>query len=914
MLRGRDAQRAELARLAEAARAGRSGVLVVRGEAGIGKTALLDEAARQAARRDSGGSDVPRVLRATGVEAEAALPFAGLQMLLRPVLPRLDALPGAQADALRGALGLAATGGGDRFLVGLAVLTLLSELAAERPVLCLVDDAHWLDPASADALVFAARRLGAEGVALVFAARDGFDAPGLPELELDGLGREAAAGLLADRSPGLAAPLRDRILKEAAGNPLALIELPAGLSEEERSGRASAPAALPVTGRVLASFGVQIDRLPEPSRLVLLVAAAEGGGELGTVLRAAGQLGAGAADLALAERAGLVQVTAVSVAFRHPLVRAAAYQGAPLATRLAAHRALAAVLDGDRRALHRAAASPVPDESVAAELERTAQRARDRGALASSPALYEEAARLSPGGGDRARRMTRAAQAAITVGRTEQAGALAERALAMTGDPLLHVGPTMVRATVEHERGTPGGSARLLAGSAEPIAGDDPGLALTLLVIAAGNAWSSAEEAALRRVAGLAADLMPRVPGAAPVAAALVALERLAAGDHAAALAPLRDLVGRSRAEPHESLIVRLFVINLALLLGDDAAAAELASGDAARSRGLGLAGALPLTLQMLAQAQAAAGLHRDARAVAAEALGFARDTGQSHREGRIAAVTARLAAIEGDAEGCRELAGRALARGDGHDEAAAAAGCALALLDLAQGRYQEALDRLAEIVQGPARHTAAVRFATGDLVEAAVRAGAPGRADGPFRRFAAWSEAAGPPWARGVTLRCRALLAPPREAGGLFEQAAAAHREDGGRPFERARTELLHGEWLRRARRRTDARTPLRFALAAFERLGAAPWTERARAELRASGETAPESTAAEERLAALTPQELQIVRLAAGGASNRDIAARLFLSRRTVEYHLYKAYPKLGITSRAELSRFTAPVPPLP
>lgn len=345
MLLRRDSEQAAIARLIAEARSGRSGVLVVRGEAGIGKSALLDQAVREAAEL--------RVLRAVGVEAESALPFASLQMLLRPALSRLDGLPGPQATALRGALGLSDAGGEDRFLVGLAVLTLLSDLAEERPMLCLIDDAHWIDPASAEALLFTARRLDAEGIALLFAARDGsgvlFDAPGLPELVLDGLDQDAAADLLAEHAPGLATTVRDRIIEESAGNPLALIELPAGLSAEQRAGRAAAPAALPVTGRVLSAFGDQISRLPDKTRLLLLVAAAEGTGDLGTVLHAGRALDTSVADLEVAEQAGLLRVTGVSVTFRHPLIRSAAYQNAALTARLAVHDALANVLDGDRR-------------------------------------------------------------------------------------------------------------------------------------------------------------------------------------------------------------------------------------------------------------------------------------------------------------------------------------------------------------------------------------------------------------------------------------------------------------------------------------------------------------------------------------------------------------------------------------
>ncbi|MBT2211994.1 AAA family ATPase [Actinomadura sp. NEAU-AAG7] len=909
MLRGREEERAAIARLAAGAREGRGGALVLRGEAGIGKTALLDAAADP---RDAQGL---RVLRATGVEAEAALPFAALQMLLHPVLPGVDALPDAQARALRAALGLAGPGGSDpadRFLTGLSVLTLLSELAADRPVLCLVDDAHWLDPASADALAFTARRLGAEAVALVFAARDGFAAPGLPELALDGLDRADAAALLADHAPDLAGDVRDRVVREAAGNPLALLELPAGLSAGERAGHAAPPPALPLTGRVRDAFAARIEELPERARLVLSIAAAEGTGELATVLHAARTLGAGPGDLDAAERAGLLRLTTGRVAFRHPLVRAAAYQRMRLTTRLAVHGALAEASEGARRALHRAAAAPEPDESVAAELERSADGARGRGAPAAAASLYEHAARLSPAAGDRTRRLARAAQSAITEGGTDRAAALADQALRAGGPApgarrLAEL--AMVRATADFERGTPAGAARYLADSAVPVAADDPDLALTLLVMAAGNAWSAGEDGEVRRAAALAAKLGAAVVGTcvtlasgrtASVAAALVGLGRLAGDDAASGVPLLRRVVTDARADPPGSLIARLLVLSAARLTGDDPAAAELAAAEAAHVRRHGLAGALPVTLQALAQTQADAGLHRDAAATLDEALRFARETGQRHREGRLAALAARIAAIEGDLTRCRDLAAEAAGS---VAEADAAGACALGLLHLGLGRNEEALRVLTGAATGPARRTAAVVFAAADLAEAAARAGDRARAEDARARFTAWADAAGQPWASAVALRCRALLDPSDAA---FEAATRLH-EEGGRPFEHARTGLLHGEWLRRERRRSDARVPLRAALAAFERLGAAPWADRARAELRATGETAPGGReAGGDPLARLTPQELQIVRLAASGAGNRDIAAQLFLSHRTVEYHLYKAYPKLGVTSRTELARF--------
>ena len=425
MLHGRSTETARIDELLAAARDGRSGALVIRGEAGVGKTALLDYAAAGAGMR---------VLRGTGIESEAELPFAALQLLLRPGLGRLDVLPPPQAQALRGAFGLAGTPGADRFLIGLAALSLLSELAGDGALLCLVDDAHWLDHASADALLFAARRLESEGVVLLASAReDGFDAHGLPELPLGRLGREASRALLAERAPGLPPALADRVLAEADGNPLALLELPAALSGSSGVPVALAaslelPAPLPLPRRLQQSYYRQVAALPAPTRTFLLVAAAEETGDLGLVRRAAQALGVPAAAGDAAERSGLIAADAQGVAFRHPLVRAAVYQGATSAERGAAHAALAGALDdplagepdADRRAWHRAAAATGPDEGVAAALEQAADRARQRLGHAAAAAALERAARLTPAQPDRARRLIAAAGAALDAGRRKR--------------------------------------------------------------------------------------------------------------------------------------------------------------------------------------------------------------------------------------------------------------------------------------------------------------------------------------------------------------------------------------------------------------------------------------------------------------------------------------------------------------
>jgi hypothetical protein len=494
MLHGRSAETARIDVLLAAARHGRSGTLVIRGEAGVGKTALLDYAAATAGMR---------VLRGTGIESEAELPFAALQLLLRPGLGRLDVLPPPQAQALRGAFGLAGTPGADRFLIGLAALSLLAELAGDAALLCLVDDAHWLDRASADALQFAARRLGSEGVVLLASAReDGFEAPGLPELTLGRLGREASRALLAERAPGLPPALADRVLAEADGNPLALLELPAALSGSSKVPVALAaslelPAPLPLPRRLQQSYYRQVAALPAPTRTFLLAAAAEETGDLGLVRRAAQALGVPAAAADAAERSGLIAVRASEVAFRHPLVRAAVYQGATSAERGAAHAALAGALDdplagepdADRRAWHLAAAAAGPDERVAAALEQAADHARQRLGHAAAAAALERAARLTPAQPDRARRLIAAAGAALDAGRPDAATMLADQGQPLTTEPGALAEIARVRAWVAMERGAMHRVHELVVAGAGPIAGSDPLAASAMLRLGAVAGW-----------------------------------------------------------------------------------------------------------------------------------------------------------------------------------------------------------------------------------------------------------------------------------------------------------------------------------------------------------------------------------------------------------------------------------------
>ncbi|MFJ4670576.1 helix-turn-helix transcriptional regulator [Kitasatospora purpeofusca] len=922
-MRGRSTERERIGGLLADGRRGNSGALLLHGEAGIGKSALLDWAAGQA-----GGA---RVLRVEGIESEMELAYGGLHQLFLPVLDLVDGLPPAQAAALRAVFGLTADEVRDSFTVGLAVLTMLSEAAADGPLLCLVDDAQWVDQPSVDMLTFAARRLRAEGVVMLFAVRDG--APGatvkgLPGLLVEGLDRTAAAELLTGLPPYAA----DRVLEEAGGNPLALIELSAALTPAQRAGRLG-PLALPETaaalrGRIQDGFLEQVGRLPETARLVLLVAAADDTGSLGTVLEAARELGAGVEDLEPAERAGLVVLSGELVRFRHPLVRYAAYRSAPLARRIAAHRALAGALgeagQPHRRAWHLAAAATGPDEGVAEELERVAEWAGNRQAMASASAAYERAAQLTADRDLRARRLVQAARKAADAGQDERCGALADQVPLPLADQEVAADFARARAVVELGYRSPAAAARILLDSADATGAGHPGATASLLVDAVHAAYSGGD-------AALMAEAAARAPGL-PVLAVPALLFGGDAPDVPGALAALRPLVaatdaaGTGEADTDTPGVMERLMTGIhCLLAGDHPTARRVALGAVAHCRDQGISGWLPTALDLLVRTELALGRHEEATARATEALRLAEYYDLAHRASHLRAALALAAAVRGEEEQVRALTEEALgyARPRGVGRAAADALWARGLLELGLGRAQAALDELAAARQ-EIGHPLLCLPLLPDLVEAAVRAGRPERAARAAGVLDEWAGALGRPALGALAARCRALTGPDGSAEEHFTAALALHgggdrdgegngNTDGhgdgdGNAFDRARTALLYGEWLRRLRRQLDAREQLRSALDGFEALGARPWAERARSELGAAGGETVLTTRQDGPISLLSPQEREVVRLAATGASNREIAAQLFLSPRTVGHHLYRAFPKLGIGSRTELAALLA------
>ncbi|MGW2659357.1 helix-turn-helix transcriptional regulator [Nocardia tengchongensis] len=905
-LRGREPQQETLEALIDGARAGRSAVLVLRGEAGIGKTALLEFAA--------GHAEGLRVLRGAGLEAESELPFAGLQLLLAPALDRLPGLPEPQRAALSAALGLG-PGGREPMLTGLAVLSLLTEYADGSGLLVVVDDAQWLDRASRDALLFAARRLRAEGVVMLFGVRDGegaFEATGLPEQRLTGLSPEAAAALLDEYSlagPALSPAVRYRLLAESGGNPLALRELPLAMAAEATPDLAA--GALPLTDRLRLAFHGRISRLPEATQTLMTVLAIDESGSPAVVLRAAASLGAGLDDLAPAEAADLLRPSTgpdLSITFRHPLIRAAVYQRAPLTQRLAAHRALAVALDtpeqADRRAWHLSAAALGPDAEVADALERTAIRARERGGHTAAAAAYDRAARLSDRPEDRTRRQALAAQAALESGDLERAADLARRTAREVSSESVRANLSQVRALATFWQGEFPDAHRLLVDAAASIAAAEPQQAAGMLVQALHTGWYLGEPEltdVLKRLADLS---LTDEPALTPAVRFLGRLFDRGPGQPLA----LRDTLAEIDSRGTVSDQVLLILCGVALARGQDGPAFELAVALDARHRAAGAAGRLPTVLFFAAEADIFTGRLTDARTATVEARDLARDTGQQQWVRQLSSVLAHLDALRGDEVECRAHAGLGLA---GDTPGAIAPGApwahwSLGLMDLGAGRAESALSRFERLTKVPFTHHICATRAIPDLVEAAVRIGAPERAAAPFAKFTGWAESVGQPWADALVLRCRALLDDER-AEDQYSRALEIHDRE-ARPIEFARTALLYGEWLRRARRKSEARNQLNEALEVFDRLELRPWAQRARHELSAAGAPAADPAGASATATGLTPQELQIVRLAARGLSNRDIAAQLFLSHRTVGYHLYKAYPKLGVTSRGELKDIAA------
>jgi DNA-binding CsgD family transcriptional regulator len=899
VLHGRRSEREALGRLLAAVRGGQSRVLVVSGEAGVGKTALLDSVI--------GSASGFQVVRAGGVESEMELAFAALQQLCAPLMDRLDRLPAPQQDALGVAFGLRAGNVPDLFLVGLAVLSLLSEAAEEQPLLCVVDDAQWLDRASAQALVFVARRLLAESVALLLATRDaGEELTGFQELVVEGLRNGDARALLgsAVRVP-LDERVRERIVAETRGNPLALLELPRGLTPGELAGGFGLPDAPGLSGRIEDSFRRRLAGLPAATQRLLLVAAAEPVGDPVLVWRAARRLGIGVQ--AAADTDGLLTI-GTRVTFRHPLVRSAVYRAASPEDRQTVHRALADAtdpeVDPDRRAWHLAQAAPGFDEDVASELERSAGRARARGGLPAAAAFLERAAALTPEPTSRARRALAAARV------QHQAGAF-DAALRLVA--IAESGPLneLQRAQVDLLRGqiafalSPGSDAPpLLLKAAKRLEPLDQRLAretyleaLTAVLFASRLASGASVLETAR--AARAAPPAPQPPRASDLL--LDGLALLITEGHATVTPTLKSAVNAFRGEDisgEEGHRWLWLAAHVAAFLWDDGALDVLSARFVQLARDAGALSVLPLALTTLSGMQVLAGDFAIASSLVDEVAAVNEATGASLAP--YAALT--LAAFQGrEAEAAQliEAATRELER-RGEGQGLAFIHWVTAVLHNGLGRYEEAL----AAAQQAAEDSREVRIALVELelIEAAARRGEADLAADALARLSEIAAASGTDWALGVEARSRALLTEGEAAEEVYREAIEALERTRVR-VELARAHLLYGEWLRRERRRLDAREQLRTAHKLFTEFGMEAFAERARVELQATGEH-PRKRSVDTR-DDLTPQEAQISRLAADGATNQEIAAQLFISPSTVDYHLRKAFRKLGVKSRRQLKQ---------
>ncbi len=902
MLHGRESERARLAALLEQASRGRAGAIVVHGEAGVGKSALLDDLVV--------GAVNARVLRTQGLESESPLAFAALHRLLRPVLAQLDRLPAPQARALRVAFGQEDGVAVDPFLIALATLSALTEAAEDSLVLCVVDDAHWLDDASANALLFAARRVQADRVALVFAARDGdlrtFRHDGVPVLLINCLDEPAARALLAERA---SEPLPDevsrRLLAQAAGNPLALVELPSGLTEAQRGGTAPMPSQLRMTADLERVFLDRCRRLPEQVQTLLLVAAADNSGQLATVRQAAAVLGAGAQALQEAEQSGLLLTDGDSVRVRHPLVRSAIYQAATGLERRTAHQALADALDGavdaDRQAWHRAAAAEGPDEAVVAALERAAVRAERGGGYVAAAAGYERAAELSAADQPRAAHSFAAARNAWAAGQTTRAGALAAQAREHADDRMLRADIDRLRGRIAFNIGSADEAHRILMQAARTVAVDAPDRALEMAVVATVLTVFGGDSGTTLQRAVIDTHPSPEDPARTRCLKRLLAgMTAAARGDWAAAAEPLHDAQQSGLHVDDPDVLANLGAA--ALHHGDDEAASRCFTTMLSQGRDQGAGMLVLYTLPRLIFTQVLAGQWFTGGSSAAEAIALSTSAGQPVMTAAPLALLTLLAARQGKpdydvllarvdgvatahqlgilAGPVRDVTRWAKGTRAGHDGDTNAAFHHLSGMDVPAIRRMAALDR----------------------IDAAVRAGEHQRAAEWVEELATFANGTQWPWALATAEHGQALLADAAHAPAHFE-SALAHHAGSTRRYERARSHLAYGEFLRRAQRRVDARRHLRLALDIFQDLHAEPFITRAAQELRASGETARKRDPS--TLTNLTPMELQVAQLVRQGLSNKEIAAQCWISPRTVAFHLRNCFTKAGVTSRGELAQ---------
>ncbi len=901
-LRGRRDECALLDGMLVAVRGGDSRTLVLRGEAGVGKTALLDHLVAAA-------SDL-RVVRAVGVESELELAFASLHQMCAPLLEHRARIPAPQREAIEVVFGLRSGPAPDLFLVGLAVLSLLCEVAEEQPLMCVIDDAQWLDRASARTLAFVARRLLADPVGLVFASREpSEELSGLPELNVLGLANGDARALLRSAVRSLLDErLRDRIVAETHGNPLALLELPRGLSATQLAGGFGLLAGEGVSGRIEQTFGRRLEALPEDSRRLLLLAAAEPLGDPSLLWRAAQGTEVPATSAAAAEQEGLISIGA-RVTFRHPLVRSAVYRGASTPQRRTAHLALAAATDGeadpDRRAWHLAAAAATPDEAVAEELERSAGRAQARGGLAAAAAFLERSVALSIDPGRRGERALAAADASLRAGDFDTALGLLAAAEAGPLDELQSARVDLLRAELAFSERRGSDAPPLLLRAAKALEPLDPRLSRETYL----DAWSAALFAGRFAQAGNLLDVSrearraPRAPEPArPADLLLDGLSLLHTDGRSAAVEVLQRAAAGfagEGADVEEVLRWGWLATIAAVVVWDHERCVAVAARGVALARESGALAVLTVALNIMAQAVALGGEYERASQLILEAEAVTEATGAHvlpYGAIYLAAYQGREADVTRLAE---EIVGEATAGGQGN--AVQFTELARAVVANGQGRYEDALAPAREAIEDMPELVVSM-WTLVEMVEAAARSGERELAEKAIEKLAARNKANASDWGLGIEARSRALLAEGAEAERLHREAIERLGRTKLRP-ELARAHLLYGEWLRRENRRSDARVELRRAHEMLCAIGMDLFAERARIELLATGEKVRKRTA--EARDELTAQERQIAILARDGLSNTEIGGRLFLSPRTVEWHLRKVFSKLAISSRREIGR---------
>ncbi len=907
MLLGRDRERLEIDRAMARARSGDSAILALVGEPGIGKTALLDHAAERAGEM--------RLLRARGIESEAQIPFASLLELLRPALEALGEIPEPQAVALEGALALRPAMVHERFAVGAATLSLLAACAERQPLAVLIDDGQWLDSSSAQALLFAFRRLVADPIAVLVTIREGepslLDGADLPTLRLGGLSAEEAAMLL----DGVALPTARRLHEATAGNPLALLEL---ASEAAELAFAPEGAPLLVPARISRMFSRRVDDLEESVRRALVLAAASDRGDLAMLERAAAGLGVDLSSLTRAESAGLVRLRAGAVDFRHPLARSAIYAGASADARRQAHLALAAALpdrDIDRRAWHLAAGAVGVDETASVALEQAAARAWDRSAYTAAAAAFERAARLLGDLERRARLLVRAAEASWRAGLAERAGARLDEARELTIDADTVLDIDELAGHMASRRGPVMQGHAILVAAARRA---DPERAVAMLAEATAACFHAGRPAEMLRAAEGAWTGLPDSASVRSrfLGAVALGMARVLGGDGAAGADAIHQAVAlaESSSDVQHDLQLLPWLAVAPIFLRETGAGRSLLDRALDEARARAAIGALPNVLNLIARDQATTDRLAVAESTYREAVALARECDQRTDLAFGLAGLAWLQARRGRERDCRSLAAEALGRSEelGARLHAIWATAALGELELALGDTAAAARHFEHQSELMDEHgiTDVDLSPAPELVEAYIRQGFDERAHRLTTAFSAAAAAKSQPWSLARALRCQGLTAPAATFASRFD---AALREHARTPdlFELARTQLAYGERLRRARNRVLAREQLGAAVEIFERLDARPWSERARAEFQATGVKLRRRDPA--TLDELTPQELQIALQLAGGKTTRETAAALFLSPKTIEYHLRHVYLKLGIHSREELARTLADSDPV-